>query len=154
MQFALIENGVVVNVSVGPEDTPDILPGLWVPAEGASIGWLYADGVFTAPEVAPEAPTAPAAMRITRLAFRKRFTQAEKVALELAALDDPAAAPAQRAQAAGMRAYLKDVDAAAFIDLADPHTAAGVQALEAAGLLAAGRAAEILTTPVQPDETP
>ena len=44
--------------------------------------YVYADGVLT---LTP-------ATRITRLAFRSRFTAAEKVALEMAALDDPGAA--------------------------------------------------------------
>ena len=151
MQYALIESGRVANISVGDEASMGDLPGHWVPAEGVSIGWAYSNGEFTPP--ASDEPV-EADRRITRLAFRKRFTQGEKVALELAALDDPSATPAQRAQAAALRAYLKDVDAATFIDLADAHVAAGVQTLEAAGLLAAGRAAEIVTAPVTPDELP
>ena len=91
-------------------------------------------------------------MRITRLAFRNRFTQAEKVALELAALDDPAAPMAQRQQAAALRATLSDTAAATFIDLIHADTRAGVQMLETAGLLAAGRALEILDAPVQSHE--
>ena len=91
---------------------------------------------------------------ITRAAFRSRFTQAEKVAIELAGLDDPSATMEARSQAAAIRTYQKDVDAAEFIDLTDPATAGGVQALEAAGLLASGRAAEILTAPVQWSELP
>lgn len=94
------------------------------------------------------------ATRITRLAFRNRFTQGEKVMLEMSALDDPAAPMAQRQQAATMRAYLADVNAATFIDLDRDDTRAGVQALEAAGLLAEGRALEILDAPVQPHEKP
>lgn len=155
MEYALIKDGRVVNIAIADAKTARELPGTWVPAAGAGIGWLYADGVFTPP--ASEQPTEgppEAGQRITRLAFRKRFTQAEKVMLELAALDDPAAPQAQRANAAAMRAYLKDVDAAQFIDLADAHTVAGVQALENAGLLADGRADEILSQPVQPDEAP
>jgi hypothetical protein len=150
MNFALIENGIVVNIAVA--DSAADLPGEWIAADGAAIGWTYGGGTFAPPE-APD--TAPAAQtQITRLAFRKRFTQAEKVSLELAALDDPTASPAQRAQAAAMRAYLKDVDAAQFIDLADAYVEAGVQTLEAAGLLEPGRAAAILTDPVQEDERP
>ncbi|WAE53231.1 hypothetical protein [Stutzerimonas frequens] len=91
---------------------------------------------------------------ITRAAFRSRFTQAEKIAIELAGLDDPSAAMEARSQAAAIRTYQKDVDAAEFIDLTDPATAGGVQALEAAGLLAEGRAADILTAPVQWSELP
>ena len=90
--------------------------------------------------------------RITRLAFRNRFTQAEKVALELAALDDPTTPMAQRQQAAALRATLSDAAAATFIDPIRADTRAGVQMLEAAGLLAAGRALEILDAPVTPEE--
>lgn len=96
----------------------------------------------------------PRGTSITRAAFRARFTHAEKVAIELAGLDDPAAAMEARHQSAAIRTYQKDVDAAEFIDLTDPATAGGVQALEAAGLLAEGRAAEILTAPVLWAELP
>ena len=81
---------------------------------------------------------------ITKLAFRNRFTQAEKVAIEIASLDNPAATMQQRAQAAALRASQQDVAVATYIDLTRADTRAGVQALEAAGLLAAGRAIEIL----------
>ena len=94
------------------------------------------------------------ATRVTRLAFRNRFTQSEKVALELAALDDPAATMAQRQQAAAIRVHLADVAVSTFIDLAAQATRAGVQALEAGGLLTEGRALEILDAPVQPNERP
>ena len=151
MQYALIENGAVANIAVADEAAAAELPGTWVPGAGACIGWHYDGEAFTAP--VPESPPAQDT-RITRLAFRKRFTQAEKVALEIAALDDPSATPAQRAQAAALRAYLKDVDSAQFINLADAHAVAGVQTLEAAGLLEEGRAAEILTAPVAPEERP
>lgn len=82
--------------------------------------------------------------RLTRLQFRNRFTAQEKAQLELAAMDDPSAEPAQRLQSASLRAYLADLAAAEFVDLADQSTVAGVNALEAAGLLAEGRAAEVL----------
>lgn len=92
--------------------------------------------------------------RITRLAFRNRFTSAEKMALELAALDDPAATLAQRQQAAAIRVYLSDMNAATFIDLGRDDTRAGVQALEAGGLIGTGRALEILDAPVEAHERP
>lgn len=104
--------------------------------------YVYANGVLSL----------IADSRITRLAFRSRFTQPEKIALEMAALDDPTAAMSARQQAAALRAYLADVGAATFIDLQRPDTRAGVQMLEAAELLAAGRAAEILDAPVQAHE--
>lgn len=106
--------------------------------------YVYADGVLT---LAPES-------RITRLAFRNRFTTGEKVALEIAALDDPTAPMPQRAQAAALRANNADLAAATFIDLQRPETRAGVQMLEAAGLLAVGRAAVILDAEIMPEERP
>lgn len=96
----------------------------------------------------------PSDTRITRLAFRNRFTQAEKVMLELAGVDDATAPMAQRQQSAAIRVYLADVEASAFVDLARADTRAGVQSLEAAGLLAPGRALQILDAPVQAHERP
>ena len=98
-------------------------------------------------DVPPEQPPYSGSWLITKLAFRNRFTQAEKVAVEIAALDNPAAPMQQRAQAAALRASQQDVAVATFIDLRRADTRAGVQSLEAAGLLAAGRAAAILDTP-------
>lgn len=106
--------------------------------------YAYADGALVL----------RAGTRITRLAFRNRFTQAEKVALEIAALDNPAAPMAQRQQAAALRATLSDTAAAVYIDLGRLDTRAGVQMLEAAGLLASGRALVILDAPVVAEEKP
>lgn len=92
--------------------------------------------------------------RLTKLAFRNRFTQAEKVMLEIAALDNPAAPMSDRQQAAALRATLADTAAATFIDLSRAETRSGVQMLEAGGLLAEGRALEILDAPVQSHERP
>lgn len=100
------------------------------------------------------APSSYPDTAITKLAFRNRFTMAEKVTMELASLDNPGAPMAQRQQSAALRANLSDTAAAVFIDLSRADTRAGVQMLEAAGLLAAGRALEILDTPVQPSERP
>lgn len=99
-----------------------------------------------------EALTLAPDTRITRLAFRNRFTQPEKVMLELAGLDDPAAPMPQRQQAAAIRVHLADVAASTFVDLARADSRAGVQALEAGGLLAAGRALAILDAPVEAHE--
>ena len=90
--------------------------------------------------------------RITRLAFRNRFSQAEKVMLELAGLDDPAAPMPQRQQAAAIRVHLADVAASSWVDLGRADSRAGVQALETGGLLAAGRALAILDAPVETHE--
>jgi hypothetical protein len=93
---------------------------------------------------------------ITVLAFRNRFKQAEKVALEIAALDPgPSAAMAQRQQAAAIRANMKDTDAAKFIDLEREDLRAGVQQMcalfQALGLTpdGAARSREILDAEIQ-----
>lgn len=101
---------------------------------------------------APAQPLGDSPRRITKLAFRNRFTKAEKAGIEFAALDDPTAPIAQRQQAAALRADLKDQEQATFIDLDDEDTRTGVLTLEAVGLIAAGRAVEILDTPVQDKE--
>lgn len=153
MQYALIKNGQVVNIIEAEANFTAQLPGIdaILQHDSAGIGWQWDGQQLTAP---PAPPAAPLPTRITRLAFRNRFTLAEKAALEFAALDDPAAALAQRQQSALLRAMLADQAVAKYIDLADPSTVAGVQLLEQSGLLAAGRAADILGAPVQPGEQP
>lgn len=113
--------------------------------------WLVYMPGDTLPPAPPEPPPVPQ-RRITKLAFRNRFTQAEKVSLEIAQLDVPTAPMQQRALSAGLRASQADVMAGMFIDLDRADTRAGVQQLEAAGLLAAGRALQILDAPVQAHE--
>jgi len=90
------------------------------------------------------APIAPALLQqigqagkpITILAFRSRFTDAEKIAIYTAA----------RAEVA-VQVWLDDLSAAQgqMVDLDDPRIIAGVHAMEFGGLIGAGRAAEILT---------
>lgn len=87
----------------------------------------------------PPAPPAPP-VKISRLAFISRFTDAEAITIDLAG-------QGATVQAAGMRRYMQKVNAAEFIDLNRVDTRTGVQALEAVGILAAGRAAVILDTP-------
>ena len=89
---------------------------------------------------------------VTRLAFDNRFTQAERISVDLASIDDPGAETARRAQAAALRDMRTQVNNATYIDLDRPDTRAGVQQLEAAGLLGEGRATEILDAPIRPDE--
>lgn len=109
-----------------------------------------AEGAITLAQ--PTATVPPRA--ITYWAFRKRFTHAERVGLELAALDDPTASAEMRQQAAGVRVYLADAAAAAWIDLDDADSRDSVYALEVMGLLAQGRATQILDTPVAMAEQP
>lgn len=157
MQYALIKDGIVRRVIVAE---PDFLPHIadeWdhieaLDTEGeqalnVGIGWGWDGGGFVEPPPAPEPESE--ARRITKLGFRNRFTRAEKGAMEFAALDDPTASMLARQQAAGVRAYLADVAAATYIDLDRADLREGVEAMEALGLLAVGRAAEILDAPIE-----
>jgi len=48
-RYAIIEDGLVVNVVIGQ---PELAPNqILVECEGAGPSWTYADGVFTAPVV-------------------------------------------------------------------------------------------------------
>ena len=103
---------------------------------------MRANYVGNAPDYTPLPDRA-----ITRLAFLDRFADEEAIAIDLAS-------QGATVQAAAMRQYMSKVDAATFIDLDRPDTRAGVQALEAAGLLIEGRALEILDAPVLDHERP
>jgi hypothetical protein len=160
MIFALIKNNRVDNIIIAEQEFADSLSGSYqavVQSDTAQIGWEW-DGsaiVVPPPPPEPEPVIEPEPPRlITRLAFRNRFTTAEKVALEIAGLDDPAAPMAARAQAAALRANAADLAAATFVDLDRPDTRAGVLMLEAGGLLAVDRALEILDSPITAAERP
>ena len=99
-------------------------------------------GAQLVPEPEAVEPEPAASKRITQLAFLDRFSEAEGIAIDLASIG-------ATVEAAGMRRWLKRVDAATFIDLADPRTVAGLQMLEVIGLIGPGRAAEILNAPIQ-----
>ena len=142
MRYALVIGGAVATV-VEQASLPTVqMGGQWVECAAAvGPGWTYSGGNFAA-------PVAPAPARyITQLAFLSRFTDAEAIGIDLASIGATEAA-------AGLRRYQAKVAAAKFIDLDRADTRAGVQALEAGGLLAAGRALQILDAPVTDDERP
>lgn len=93
---------------------------------------------------------------LTKLEFRQRFTLAERVAINLAAVDNPALAVdhPQRVMAATLRVFLDDLASAEFVEVTYPDTVAGVQQLEQFGLIAPGRAAQILAPSGQPSADP
>lgn len=84
----------------------------------------------------PPVPSDPPARPrpISRLAMLKRFTDVERKRIR-----------AQAARNEDVQDWLELFNAAQEIRLDDPDTMAGVQSLEAAGLLSPGRAAEILS---------
>lgn len=87
--------------------------------------------------------------KITVLAFRNRFTQAEKVTMEMASIDNPSGTMQQRQLAAALRAAATDLAVATYVDVTRPDTIAGIQQLETYGIIGPGRAAQILTTDIQ-----
>jgi hypothetical protein len=91
---------------------------------------------------------------ITKLAFRNRFTQAEKIAFEMAQVDDPTATQDVRLAAAAVRVLEKDLAASAYADMNNPAVQAGLHQLEAIGVLGAGRAEEIIWGDIEPYEVP
>jgi hypothetical protein len=103
---------------------------------------------YTPPAPIPEPPV-PELRYITKLAFRNRFTMKEKVAIELAGSYNPADPVQKQQMAAAVRVSNADIAASTYIDLDRPDTRAGVKSMEDFGLLAAGRAGEILDNPVQ-----
>lgn len=116
-----------------------------------TVRFPIGNGAYEEVEVPALVPAAPV-RHITKLAFRQRFTAAEKATIEIAALDVALAPMSARGQAAALRANQADLQVATFIDLDRPDTRGGVQMLEAAGLLAAGRALVIMDAPIQPGE--
>jgi len=152
MQYALIKNNVVENIAVGDEDWATAIASDWqfvvdvtdmVSLPG--LNWTYNGSTFTAPVYIPD-PIVPVDInwKITKFAFRSRFTLSEKVAIELASLDNPTGTQEQRTRSAMVRTIQKDVDAATYIDLKNQDTRTGVQALETAGLISVGRSNQIL----------
>lgn len=102
------------------------------------------------------APPAPPVRHITVRAYRARFTPTERARIELAMLDDPAGTDEQRDAAAGLRAQMRDLESAGYVDLDDMAlTRTPTAHLEAAGYLdAPGRAVNILDAAVQTSERP
>ena len=109
------------------------------------LAWVMLPYVAAAPLPEPEPPHVP--RDVSRKAFLSRFTDPEGVQIDLASIG-------ATVEAAQVRRYLSKVNAAQHIDLNDPETREGVHALEAVGLIAQGRALEILDSPIQPKELP
>lgn len=155
-RIVIIENGVVTNAIMADlawaqQQYPQAEAR---EHELAGPGWMLVDEELQAPPTVPEPEPEPQSRHITRLAFRNRFTQAELITLEIAGLDDPSATMAQRQLSAAVRVMQRQVSEASYIDLDRADTRTGVIQLEAAGLLAPGRALEILDAEIQPIEIP
>lgn len=99
-------------------------------------GWYWCDNL----EQAQNMPTGNMDPRkITKLAFSSRFTDAEAMQIDVLSRGNDALA-------AALRRYQTKLELATFIDLNRQDTRNGVIALEQMGLLAPGRALQILDT--------
>lgn len=126
-----------------PDEVPEGQRPNWTGHE-----WVLMD--YVAPELPPRAAPDYGKV-ITQLAFRSRWTKAEKVGVEQAA-----------DASVDVRVALKDQEAASAINLQDPRTRNGVidmtAMLEQMGVIPQGeagtRAVEILDAPVSWHELP
>ena len=134
----VLENGEVVNTIIATEEVAEqMFPG----------GWRV--------RVEEENSVAPEVRHVTVLAFRNRFTRAEKIRIELAGLDDPAASQQTRERAAVIRVGQADLAAATFVDLDRHGTRDDVLAFDAMGLLdSPDRALSILDATILLHERP
>ena len=112
----------------------------------------FPDGNYR--EVVETVAVSVADSKITVLAFRQRFTIAEKTNMEIASIDNPIAAVSVRLASASLRVYMADVAAATYVDLQDVKTREGVTTLEVMGVIGVGRASEVLDAPIQQEELP
>ena len=144
-RYAQISDGVV-NIVIESATDPDGINGEWVACgDAVSPGWTTDDRET----FYPPAPAPVAVRHLSKLGFRNRFTPTEKATIEFASLDNPAAPMPARMLAAGIRASMADQRDAAFIDQTRPDTRQGVIDMEAGGLLASGRALQILDAPIE-----
>ena len=154
MKYALIKSINVENIIVAQSDFIETIRSEWdhiIQLDEDSpvgVGWTYDGSKFIKPEV-PEVPVfePEPTYIITRLAFLSRFTDAEAIAIDLASIGDTV-------EAAALRRCLNVLNAANFIDLKDPKTAACMQVIESTGILSEGRSTVILDTPAEQSEIP
>lgn len=116
-----------------------------VEAQTVGIGWTWVGGIFSPPVVAPEMPR-PKTIRIASL--MQRMTLNEEIAFDLARQFDATQNNVQQKAAAKWRVRYKHLYDLSSVRLNKPVVANFFNDLEAAGVLAAGRAAEILAAPI------
>lgn len=131
------ENGTVINQIIACREFAEAAyPGRW------------------RVQTAPAQPDEPEVKnnRLSPLAFLRRFTDEERARFERDSVDDPNDPEEKRLKAARLRMYMDDYKLASYVRLDDPRTIAGVKGLEEAGIIAKGRAKEVLQTPIKDSE--
>ena len=135
MKNAWVDNGVVRDTCSGDPSllfTTEIAANyITAVADDIKTGATLVNGVWTNPPYI--APAVVASKIKTQLEFLNLFTDAELVGIYTAAKSS-----------VPIEVFLEKFRAATQVDLTDARTIGGLHALEAAGLLAAGRAAVIL----------
>lgn len=126
--YAKVDRGVVRNVV--DSDSPPGSPWVACPAT-VGRGWTYDGSTFAA-------PIPIAAYSLTRREFIQRFTAAEREALENKA---QTGTQGVKDKIAAFKTYIQT---GGNVELNDDYIIAVVMQMEAAGVIAAGRAAEIL----------
>ena len=149
MRVLLIRDNVVVNLILADDlaRAQAFYPNfecMEQPASGSpSAGWRRINGEWQPPlRVVRDGD-----FRITRLAFLSRLTDAEAITFDLASVG--ATVPA-----ATLRRFMQKINAATYINLDDPLVLGALQQLEAFGILAQGRASQIVNAPVLYHERP
>lgn len=130
MRYLLINNNLVENVIEADETTINTVQGYDTIIKNATygIGCRYMNGEFEEPiPIEPER-----SIILTQLEFLRLFTAEERIVVRLST--DSLVVD-----------FLYLLNLAQDVKLDDPDTIAGVNYLESLGLLAEGRAAEILT---------
>ena len=134
----LDDDGNVIDIIIAyPEYAEEHYPGRW--------RYQY---------IPPEEPIETRHPIITVFAFRKRFTTQERVAIERAALYNPADDEQTQQERAELRTLLNDLASARHIYLLHTELAAGMQFLVDRGLLAQTRVSEILSVTIDEEERP
>lgn len=127
MRFAIIGNNKVVNIALALEPQADN----WVQSDTANIGDLYDGENFTAPAL-PSQPVVIIPRVVTKLQYMALFTDNELRNIYTAAK-----------ASVDVEIWLDKFKITPEVDLDDPRTIGGLQAMEIAGLIGAGRAAWI-----------
>lgn len=124
--------------------TDVLINGVWLTQQPTINGQrvrettYFDDGTFGVVEYTFEGAEPVQDWRITKLAFKQRFTQGERIAIREAAKTIPE-----------VYDFEDLVDSATFIDLQRSDTVTAVNAIEELGLIGKGRAVDILTAPIQ-----
>lgn len=141
--FVKVSNGVIVSyLEAVREDWTGVsapqgmveITNVFNESPATLIGRTYSNNTVG------NAPQSSASRRISHYQFRKRFTLQELIGMDNADLNQNI--PSQTK--AALKTMLKNFEAAEYIDLDNADVATGLATLEQVGLIAAGRAAQIL----------